>query len=67
MLLILFCMTHLIRVSFEWFTVLLCFLVVEVSNGDFVKSYERTLKSKNLMEQTDSCLQTFFSLTLQNI
>ena len=28
-------MTHLIRGSFQCFTVLLCFLVVEVNNGDF--------------------------------
>ena len=32
---ILFCMTHLIRGGFQWFTLLLCFLVVEGSNGDF--------------------------------
>ena len=49
MLWILFCMTHLIRVSFQWFTVLLGFLVVEVSNGDFgMETQQKPVNEKSL-------------------
>ena len=42
-------MTHLIRVSFQWFTVLLCFLVVEVSNGDFgMETQQKPVNEKSL-------------------
>ena len=49
MLWILLCMTHLIRGSFLWFTVLLCFLVVEVSNGDFgMETQQKPINEENL-------------------
>ena len=42
-------MTHLIRVSFQWFTVLLGFLVVEVSNGDFgMETQQKPVNEKSL-------------------
>ena len=42
-------MTHLIRGSFQWFTVLLCFLVVEVSNGDFgMETEQKPINEKSL-------------------
>ena len=42
-------MTHLIRGSFEWFTVLLCFLVVEVSNKDFgMETQQKPMNEKSL-------------------
>ena len=42
-------MTHLIRGSFEWFTVLLCFLVVEVSNEDFgMETKQKPVNEKSL-------------------
>ena len=49
MLWILFCMTHLIGGSFQWFTLLLCFLVVEVSNGDFgMETQQKPVNEKSL-------------------
>ena len=49
MLWILFCLTHLIRGSFQWFTALLCFLVVEVSNGDFgMETQQKPINEKRL-------------------
>ena len=42
-------MTHLIRGSFQWFTVLLCFLVVEVTNGDFgMETQQKPVNEKSL-------------------
>ena len=48
MLWILFCTTHLIRSSFQCFTVLLCFLVVEVSNDDFgMETQQKPMNEKS--------------------
>ena len=44
-------MTHLIRGSFQWFTVLLCFFfIVEVSNGDFgMETQQKPINKKSLI------------------
>ena len=41
-------MTHLIRGSFQWFTVRLCFLVVKVRNGDFgMETQQKSINEKS--------------------
>ena len=53
MLWILFCVTHLIQGGFQWFTLLLCFLVVEVSNGDFgMETQQKPINEKSLKIRT---------------